>query len=90
MSSVDAEKKHHGPTEQRTYHCYSLCSLALAPRWHTTGLATLIRMERMKGSFAQFTEVYTGKVFIVFSLKGEIGNPEIIQEIADEIIRLQA
>lgn len=46
--------------------------------------------ERMKGSFAQFTEEYFGKVFIIFSLKGEIGNPEIIGEIADEIARLQA
>ncbi|GAB3641643.1 MjaI family restriction endonuclease [Spirosoma arcticum] len=46
--------------------------------------------ERMKSSFAQFTEEYFGKVFIVFSLKGEIGNAEIIQEIADEIARLQA
>ena len=45
--------------------------------------------ELMKGSFAQFTEEYSGKVFIVFSLDGEIGNPEIIGEIADEIARLQ-
>lgn len=44
----------------------------------------------MKGSFTRFSEDYSGKVFIVFSLDGEIGNPEIIQEIADEITRLQA
>lgn len=46
--------------------------------------------ERMKSSFAQFAEEYSGKVFIVFSLKGEIDNPEIIGEIADEIARLRA
>ena len=46
--------------------------------------------ERMKGSFAEFTELYTGRVFIVFSLDGEIGNPEIIDEIAGEIARLGA
>lgn len=43
---VDAPKKHHGRTEQRTYRCYSVPILTLAPRWHTTGLATLIRVER--------------------------------------------
>ena len=46
--------------------------------------------ERMKNSFAAFQEDFSGKVFIVFSLAGEIGNPEIIPEIADEIIRLRA
>lgn len=43
---LDTETKRHGRTEQRTYRCYSLGSLALAPRWHTTGLATLICVER--------------------------------------------
>ena len=46
--------------------------------------------ERMKHSFSDFTSDFSGKVFIVFDLDGEIGNPEIIGEIADEIARLQA
>ena len=45
--------------------------------------------ERMKNSFAAFQDDFSGKVFIVFSLDGEIGNPEIIQEIAAEIAQLQ-
>ncbi|AQG78169.1 hypothetical protein [Spirosoma montaniterrae] len=45
--------------------------------------------ERMKAGFASFQEEFSGKVFIVFSLVGEIGNPEIIPEIAAEITRLQ-
>ena len=45
--------------------------------------------ERMQGSFAEFTENYSGKVFIIFSLDGKIGNPEIIPEIAEEIARLR-
>lgn len=43
---VDEKIKRHGRTEQRTYRCYSLGSLVLATRWQTTGLATLIRVER--------------------------------------------
>ena len=37
--------------------------------------------ERMKASFNDFTEKYGGKVFIVYSLKGEISNKEVIDEI---------
>jgi hypothetical protein len=44
--------------------------------------------ERMKNSFADFTEEFSGKVFIVFSLDGEIANQDIIPEIATEIKRL--
>ena len=43
---VDAETKQHGRTKQRTYQCYSLGSVALASRWQSTGLATLVRVER--------------------------------------------
>jgi len=45
--------------------------------------------ERMKNSFAEFEEQYGGKVFIVFSLDGEIGNKEVIEQIRQEIGRLK-
>ncbi|MDP2644271.1 MAG: MjaI family restriction endonuclease [Desulfobacterales bacterium] len=45
--------------------------------------------ERMKHSFAEFEEQYGGKVFIVFSLDGEIGNTEVIEQIRKEIERLK-
>lgn len=45
--------------------------------------------ERMKSSFNDFTEKYGGKVFIVYSLKGEIANTDVIDKIADEIQRLK-
>jgi hypothetical protein len=44
--------------------------------------------ERMKASFADFEEKFKGKVFVVFSLDGEIANKKIIQEIREEIERL--
>ncbi|MDR3272433.1 MAG: MjaI family restriction endonuclease, partial [Flavobacteriaceae bacterium] len=44
--------------------------------------------ERMKASFANFTADFGGKVFVVFSLKGEIANNEVIEEIRNEISRL--
>ncbi len=45
--------------------------------------------ERMKASFADFEEKFGGKVFVVFSLDGEIANNEVIKDIRAEIERLQ-
>ena len=45
--------------------------------------------ERMKSSFQDFEDEYGGKVFIIFSLDGEIANKNVVQEIAKEIERLK-
>jgi len=45
--------------------------------------------ERMRASFRSFEEVFGGKVFIVFSLDGEIANKEVINAIREEIHRLK-
>ena len=45
--------------------------------------------ERMKASFADFEGKYGGRVFIIFSLDGEIGNKEVIAQIKKEIDRLK-
>jgi hypothetical protein len=42
----------------------------------------------MKASFADFTETYEGKVFMVFSINGSIKDEEVINQIAQEIKRL--
>ena len=45
--------------------------------------------ERMKSSFQDFENEYGGKVFIIFSLDGEIANKNVLQEIDKEINRLK-
>lgn len=45
--------------------------------------------ERMKASFADFESDFGGKVFIIYSLNGEIANKEILQEIENEIYKLE-
>lgn len=45
--------------------------------------------ERMKASFQDFEEEYGGKVFIVFSLDGEIADRDILKEIDVEIEQLK-
>ncbi len=44
--------------------------------------------ERMKHSFQDFENDFGGKVFVVFSLSGEIANKNVVQEIEKEIQRL--
>lgn len=44
--------------------------------------------ERMKAGFQDFEEDYGGKVFIVFSLDGEIANKDVLKEIDAELERL--
>ena len=46
--------------------------------------------ERMKASFNDFQEQFGGKVFVVFSLDGEIANKEVIEEIQKEVKRLES
>ena len=43
----------------------------------------------MKASFNDFTEQYGGKVFVVYSQKGEIANKDVIDSIREEIERLR-
>lgn len=46
--------------------------------------------ERMRASFDDFTKKYGGKVFIVFSIDDKIQNTEVIEQIREEIKRLQS
>jgi hypothetical protein len=45
--------------------------------------------ERMKNSFQDFEDDFKGKVFIIYSLDGEIANKEVIEQIKTEIERQQ-
>ena len=44
---------------------------------------------RMEQSFRDFRSEFGGKVFIVFSIDGQIANKEVIKEISEEIERLK-
>jgi hypothetical protein len=46
--------------------------------------------ERMKANFREFEEKYGGKVFVIFSLDGEIANKDVFEQIKGEIKRLKS
>lgn len=63
--------------------------IQIKPVTSKSNFGTYSATERMKANFRDFEEKYKGKVFIVFSLDGEIANEEIIQQIEIEIKRIE-
>ena len=45
---ADGFERGHGRLEQRTYSCFRINPLALAVRWQDSGIATLIRVRRIR------------------------------------------
>ena len=83
------ELDHSGDVDYLGYVGEKAFGIQVKPTTAKSNFGNYSVSERMKNSFAAFQEDFSGKVFIVFSLDGEIGNPEIIQEIADEIEQLR-
>jgi hypothetical protein len=83
------ELDHSGDVDYLGYVGEKAFGIQIKPTTAKANFGNYSVSERMKGSFADFTEEYTGKVFIVFSLDGEIANSDILPEIATEIERLR-
>jgi len=63
--------------------------LQIKPMTNRANFGNYSPTERMKASFKEFEKENGGGVFIVYSLDGDIGNTEVIQQIADEIVKLK-
>ncbi len=83
------ELDHAGDVDYLGYVGEKAFGIQIKPTTAKANFGNYSVSERMKNSFAAFQEDFSGKVFIVFSLDGEVGNPEIIAEIAAEIVRLR-
>ncbi|MBK9597495.1 MAG: hypothetical protein IPO60_03980 [Flavobacteriales bacterium] len=46
--------------------------------------------DRMRASFSEFTQHFGGKVFIIYSLGGEVANEDVVELIEAEVGRLSA
>lgn len=63
--------------------------IQIKPVTATSNFGNYSATERMKASFKAFEEEFGGKVFVVFSLDGEINNKTVIADIEAEIKRLR-
>lgn len=86
---MGADIKYLGDVDYLGYVGEKAFGIQIKPTTAKSNFGNYSVSERMKNSFADFQDDFSGKVFIVFSLDGEIGNREIIQEIAFEIDRLR-
>lgn len=82
------ELDHSGDVDYLGYVGDSAFGVQIKPVTAWSNFGNYSISDRMKASFEAFEEDYGGKVFVVFSLDGEIANQEVIAAIQAEIIRL--
>lgn len=84
----DSHLDHAGDIDYLGYIGKKAFGIQIKPVTSKANFGNYSASERMKASFKEFEKTYGGKVFIVYSLDGEIANEEIIEEIKAEIKRL--
>ena len=84
----DSELDHAGDIDYVAKVGEKAFGIQIKPVTAKSNFGSYSATERMKASFADFEDKFGGKVFIVFSLDGEIANKEILPEIQKEIERL--
>lgn len=85
----EPELDHAGDVDHLGYVGEKAVGIQIKPVTANANFGNYSPSERMKASFREFERTYGGKVFIIFSLDGEIANEEVIAEIATEIERLR-
>lgn len=85
----DPELDHAGDIDYLGWVGKKALGIQIKPVTAKANFANYSPSERMKHSFEDFTRKFGGKVFIIFSLDGEIGNSEVLDQIEAEIKRLQ-
>lgn len=86
----DPELDHAGDIDYIAKVGDKAIGIQIKPVTAKANFGTYTATERMKANFADFEAQFGGKVFVVFSLDGEIANKEIIEAIKQEINRLQS
>ena len=84
----DSETDHAGDIDFIAHINHKAMGIQIKPITAYSNFGGYSLSERMKASFEAFEAQYGGKVFIIYSLKGEIANKEVLQEIEKEIKRL--
>lgn len=83
-----SELDHAGDIDYLGYVGKKAFAIQIKPVTAKSNFGNYSISDRMKAGFQDFQEEYGGKVFIVFSLDGEIANKEVLKDIDAEIKRL--
>jgi MjaI restriction endonuclease len=84
-----SELDHAGDIDYLCYVGNQAFGIQIKPVTAKSNFGNYSISERMKASFKDFEDEYGGKVFIVFSLDGEVANENVLKEIEKEIKRLE-
>lgn len=90
FEASDSELDHAGDIDYLGWVGKQAFGIQIKPVTAKSNFGNYSVSERMKLSFDDFTRRFGGKVFIIFSLDGEISNPEVIDQIKTEIARLES
>lgn len=85
----DPELDHAGDVDYIAKIGAKAIGFQIKPVTAKANFASYSLTERMKASFADFTEKYGGKVFVIFSVDKEIANKDVVEEIRKEIAKLR-
>ena len=85
----DPELDHAGDIDYIAHVGDKAIGIQIKPTTAKSNFGNYSPSERMKTNFNDFTNQFGGKVFIVFSLDGEIANKDVIEDIRKEIEKLR-
>ncbi len=83
-----SELDHAGDIDYLGYVGEKAFGIQIKPTTAKSNFGNYSISERMKASFEEFEAEFGGKVFVIFSLDGEIANKEILIQIDAEIARI--
>ena len=84
-----SELDHAGDIDYLGYVGEKAFGIQIKPVTAKSNFGNYSASERMKASFQAFETDYGGKVFIIFSLDGEIANENVLKDIEKEVARLK-
>lgn len=84
----DSELDHAGDIDYLGWVNEKAFGLQIKPVTSKANFGNYSASERMKKSFIDFESKFGGKVFIVYSIKNEIVNTQVFDEIQNEVVRL--
>lgn len=86
----DAELDHAGDIDFLGHVGERAFGLQIKPVTAKANFGNYSPSDRMRASFSEFTQHFGGKVFIIYSLGGEVANEDVVELIEAEVGRLSA
>jgi len=88
FEASDPELDHAGDIDYLGWVGRKAIGIQIKPVTAKANFGNYSPSERMRASFDDFSSKYGGKVFIIYSLDGEVANKDVMKAIRDEVARI--